>query len=102
MASKRKHITLSIKDKFDIIKSLETGTTVTALSKKYNVGKATICDMKKNKNKIISYFTASGASEHKRKTLKTSAFPEVDKAVYTWFLQARSKGRFIHIFHLGF
>lgn len=93
MALKRKHITLSIKDKCDIIKSLESGATVTALSKKYNVGKATICDMKKNKRKIIDYFTASDGSGSKRKTLKLSRFPEVDKAVFTWFLQERSKGR---------
>lgn len=47
MAPKRKHFTLSIKDKFDIIKSLESRTMVIALSVEYNVGKAIICDMKK-------------------------------------------------------
>lgn len=100
MASKRKHVTLSIKDKFDIIKSLELGCTVTALAHKYNVGKSTICDIRKNKKKIVKHFMASDGSGNKRKTLKLSAFPEVDKAVYRWFVKERAKGRNT-IFKLG-
>lgn len=102
MTSKRKHITLSIKDKVDIIKSLESGTTVTALAKEYNVGKATICNIKQNKGKIVDHVAASYVSGKKRKTLKLSAFPMVDKAVYTWFLQERSKGKQVRILNNTF
>jgi IS30 family transposase len=93
MASKRKHVTLSINEKIELIKTLEAGYTVTALSKKYKVGKSTICDIKKNKNRILSYATTSSSLIHKRRTLKVSAYPQVDKAVYTWFLQERSRGK---------
>jgi hypothetical protein len=92
MTSTRKHVTLSIKDKIKVIKSLEAGGTVTALSQQYKVGKSTICDIRKNKERILSYGTTSSSLTKKRKTLKVSAYPEVDKAVYTWFLQERSRG----------
>lgn len=92
-SNKRKHVTLSIKEKIDLIKSLEAGTTVTALAEKYKVGKSTICDIKRNKERILSYATTSSSLINKRKTLKISSYPEVDKAVYTWFLQERSRGK---------
>lgn len=94
MTSKRKHITLSIKEKIKLINDLNAGHTVTALSLKYKVGKSTICDIKKNKEKILTYGVTSSSLSNKRKTLKVSAYPDVDKAVYSWFIQERCRGMY--------
>lgn len=102
MSSKRKHVTLSLKEKIDVINSLKAGSTVSGLSEKYKVGKSTICDIKKNKAKILSYVTTASSLTNKRKTLKVSAYPEVDKTVYAWFLQERSRGKkmidYVHMY----
>lgn len=68
------------------------GTVV--LMNKYKCGKSTIYDIKKNKEKIVSYLstreTTSGMI--KRKTLKQGSNESVEKAVYLWFLQERARG----------
>ncbi|GFT18476.1 hypothetical protein TNCV_2241551 [Trichonephila clavipes] len=47
MASKRKHSTLTLKDKLEVLKRLDKGEGVTKLATEFNVGKATICDWRK-------------------------------------------------------
>jgi hypothetical protein len=90
--SKRKHCTLSINEKLNILKELDSGKCVTELAKTYGIGKATVCDIKLKRQHLLSYAasTESGPST-KRSTLKTSRYPQVEKALYTWFLQERSR-----------
>ncbi|XP_066244712.1 jerky protein homolog-like [Euwallacea similis] len=65
---KRKVLTLS--DKSDIIKKLESGESVTNLAKKYGIAKSTVCLIKKNRINILNTSSECyGLS--KRKTLKT-------------------------------
>ncbi|GFV41014.1 hypothetical protein TNCV_2666051 [Trichonephila clavipes] len=47
MASKRKHSTLTLKDKLEVLKRLDKGEGVTKLATEFNVGKARICDWRK-------------------------------------------------------
>jgi hypothetical protein len=91
MAEKRKHRTLTLLQKYNILQKLEDGQTVTALSKEYGVGKATISDIKKKKEKIKQFIASSEAETSKRKTIKQAFYPAVDSAVYTWFLQERCR-----------
>ncbi|GFW55226.1 hypothetical protein TNCV_116121 [Trichonephila clavipes] len=42
MASKRKHSTLTLKDKLEILKRLDKGEGVTKLATEFNVGKASV------------------------------------------------------------
>ena len=55
-----------------------------------------ISDIKKNKDRILSYMyistmeTAGGAK--KRNTLKKESLEDVEKATYLWFLQERGRG----------
>jgi hypothetical protein len=55
MAPKRKHVTLNIKEKHEILKKLEFGVSGASLAAKYNVGTSTISDIKKNKSKIEKF-----------------------------------------------
>ena len=52
MAPKRKHKTLSIKQKSEIIERLNKGESGKVLAAEYGVGRSTICDIKKKKPKI--------------------------------------------------
>ncbi|GFX22758.1 hypothetical protein TNCV_4838951 [Trichonephila clavipes] len=56
MASKRKHSTLTLKDKLEVLKRLDKGEGVTKLATEFNVGKATICDWRKNRRKLEQFF----------------------------------------------
>ena len=64
------------------------------LATQYNVGIQTVHDMVKNKKKLID-FAASADSCKKmsnRKTMKTSTYYDLDKAMITWFNQQRVAG----------
>lgn len=52
MPPKRKHKTLSIQQKSEIIERLNRGESGKVLAAEYGVGRSTICDIKKKKPKI--------------------------------------------------
>ena len=91
---KRKRAVLTLDSKREILERLAKGTKPSLLMKEFNCGKATISDIKRNKERILSYIstmeTSSGAK--KRKTLKKEFYEDVEKATYLWFLQERSRG----------
>lgn len=91
MSEKRKHVTLTIEKKYEILRRLEKGEKLSHLSKEYNVGRATIHDIKNKKDKIESFFKSSDKSAGVRKTLKSGEFPQVEDALYSWFMQERSR-----------
>lgn len=91
MSGKRKHVTLTLKDKCDILKRLEKGDKILHLSKEFNVGRATIHDIKKNKAKIEDFFKNNETPSSVRKTLRTGEFPQVEDALYAWFIQERNR-----------
>ncbi|XP_054277972.1 jerky protein homolog-like [Macrosteles quadrilineatus] len=92
MSGKRKHVTLTLDKKYTILKRLEKGEKLAHLSKEYNIGRATIHDIKKKKEQIESFFKRSSESSSKvRKTLKVGEFPQVEDALYNWFMQERSR-----------
>lgn len=55
MPARRKHITLTIKQKSDIVDRLVRGESGKALANEYGVGTSTISDIKKNKEQLIGY-----------------------------------------------
>ncbi|GFY17524.1 hypothetical protein TNCV_3518791 [Trichonephila clavipes] len=65
MASKRKHSTLTLKDKLEVLKRLDKGEGVTKLATEFNVGKATICDWRKNRRKLEQYCANSSGETQK-------------------------------------
>lgn len=88
---KRKHKTLTISDKWDIIKRIDSCETPTAVAKFYGIGRPTIYDIMKNKEKIEGFMKSVEDDHLNRKTLRTSEFPEVEEALFIWFKQQRTR-----------
>ncbi|XP_045499486.1 jerky protein homolog-like [Colias croceus] len=91
MSNKRKHKTLHLKDKLDIIKKLDSGENICKLAKEYGIGRTTVHDLKKKRQKILDHVKTMGVEAGKRKILRAGACPKMEKALYTWFKQHHSK-----------
>ncbi|XP_037360093.1 jerky protein homolog-like [Talpa occidentalis] len=94
MSGKRKRVVLTIKDKLDIIKKLEDGGSSKQLAGLYGIGETTVRDIRKNKEKIITYASSSDSTSllAKRKSMKPSMYEELDRAMLEWFNQQRARG----------
>ncbi|XP_069167425.1 tigger transposable element-derived protein 7-like [Procambarus clarkii] len=77
---KRKH--LSIDQKVDLTEKAERGYSVTRLAQEFNIGKATICDIKKQKDNIKKFFAQTHAIGN-RKTLKPAKYMDLDSSALT-------------------
>ncbi|CAH2001336.1 unnamed protein product [Acanthoscelides obtectus] len=88
--SKRKHKTLSLAPKYEIIQKLDNGRSPVQLVAEYGVGRSAITDIKKKKTQIAEYMN-SHQQQTTHLTLKTAKHPNVETALYTWFLQQRTK-----------
>lgn len=91
MSNKRKHKTLDLNDKMEILKKLDSGQNMCKLAKEYGVGRATIHDLKKKRQKIVDHVKTMESGPGKRKTLKVGDCPKMENALYLWFIQRRSK-----------
>lgn len=80
--------------KIEILNRLEKGETGASLAKFYNVGKATISDIKNKKDTIISFASKLDSEDgsKKRKTMTKPKDEKLDEAMFLWFVQRRSKG----------
>ena len=94
---RRKQIVLSIREKVDIVEALKRGVPPSNVAEKFNIGKSTISEIKKNADSIFSSFSAfeSGTQRNDRKTMRNCQNEDLGKAVYTWFLQKRSLNQLI-------
>jgi transposase len=79
---KRKSKTLTIKEKYDIIKLVEEGTSVPSICNKFGIGRTTVYDFIKSKQKIIDYVEKS--TNMNRRTFKRSNYPEVEERMDEW------------------
>lgn len=83
---KRKHKTLSMSEKVEILKRIDSGESANKLAVEYGIGRATINGLKRKKESIISCHENSPVE---RKTLRRGAYPLVDATVYSWYLQQK-------------
>lgn len=90
-AQKRKHKTLTIKEKCDILDRLNSNESFSSLASEYGVGRSTIYDIKKNHEKVKQFVSTTDGGPGKRQTLKKAEHPEVEEALYMWFLQERNR-----------
>uniref|UniRef100_K7F827 HTH CENPB-type domain-containing protein n=1 Tax=Pelodiscus sinensis TaxID=13735 RepID=K7F827_PELSI len=94
---KRKHITLTLNQKLEIIKMLERGINRNVIMSKFNVGSSTIYDIKKQKKKQNRAFVAESEAPTKRtelrQTLKMPKMAQLDVALFKWFSAKRSEGK---------
>ena len=52
---KRKHVTLTLNQKLEIIKRLEKGENRNVLMNEFNIGSSTIYDIKKQKDELMKF-----------------------------------------------
>lgn len=92
---KRKHVTLTLEQKYMVLKDIENGLSHSKAARKYNIGKSTVRDIKRKENEIQTIVIEGGISTKKRKTLKASTYKKTEEALFLWFVQERTNG--IHI-----
>lgn len=94
MSEKRKHTTVKMQDRLNILQRIDKGESVQSICREYNVGKSTIYDWRKNRKSIEDFCmqieTESVLST--RSTLKKPNNELVDDALWVWFMQERRRG----------
>ena len=90
---KRKRVVLTMKAKLAILDKMANGCTQRSLAEEYGVGKATVCDLKKNEAKIKDFASSledQGMSSS-RKIMRLAKDEQVEAALYLWFTQKRGQ-----------
>ena len=87
----KKYNTLELKEKKEVILSLERGDHYQYIMKKYNISKATVFRIKRFKNVILSAISNANIRS-KRKTLHTAKLLILDEHLYKWFIGKRQTG----------
>ncbi|XP_057336672.1 jerky protein homolog-like [Microplitis mediator] len=95
MNLKRKRKVLTLREKLDVILSIDEGKSGKYLSRKFEVGSSTISDIKKKHNDIIDFSTKLIEKDGNlsRKIMKGSQDPTLDNAVFEWFTRKRTSGQ---------
>lgn len=79
---KRRSNTLTIRQKYEILKELENGTSVPKICSRYSIGRTTVYDFIKRKDEIIEYIEKS--SDETRRTFKRSNYPQVEESLFEY------------------
>ena len=86
---KRARKPVPLKTKYECLKGIEGGKKRADLATKYKVAVNTISDWVRNKDKIVKDYL-SGEQSSSMKYKRPSKHERVDKALFAWFVQARS------------
>lgn len=68
---------------------IDKGDSYLSIARKFDIGRSTVGDIKKNKDKILKFVSHTERGSGVRKTLKKSENPILDDALFTWFFQQR-------------
>ena len=93
-AKKRKRLVHSKEDKTKTVDMLDKHVSYTVIMEKVRIGKSTIGDIKKNREKILTFKrqVAKMGVSREAKTMKLGEHHKLDQAVYLWFKQKRMEG----------
>jgi hypothetical protein len=90
---KRKKSVLSIKQKENVIKSIEEqGKSAEQVAIDNNLSVSTVYKIVKNKEQLFE-FTKNNPNSAFRKALKLTTFPELEKALLEWFKQQQKENQ---------
>lgn len=81
-----KYHVLSVKEKLEIIRTIENGAKKSAVARDKNLPLTTVCGIWNAREKL----TGGTDSDLKRCRMRDSAYPEVEKALLLWLKKARS------------
>lgn len=93
-AGKRKHKTLSIHDKVQLLKQLDEGVSVKRLCKMFCVGSSTIYDLKKKKEELLKFYAERQSKKGVavRRTMKEGKCSDLERALVQWFESRQNEG----------
>lgn len=90
---KRKRTCLTINQKLEVIKYLESGVPVSRICNIYGIRKQTVSDIKKNKDKLNNFMSKCDESDmNPRKRMKMARETTLEEALLKWYVQQRSNG----------
>lgn len=85
-SQKRKHETLTLNQKMEILRKIDSGVSFTDVAKQFNVGRSTVYDIRKNRNKIENFVRTADSGIGRRQTMKTGEYPQLEETLFSWFL----------------
>lgn len=86
-------LTLSIDQKYKILRLFKCGATIKDLAKRYNVSEITIRKMISEQNEITTYFESTILSDsHFTKQMRTSQRRDLEKVIYHWCMRCKDRG----------
>ena len=90
--------TLSLQSKVKLIEALDNGAHWKEVAQRFKVGKTTLYDIKRQKNKIYETLANRGKRLKKNyvsspKRMKSTKYPLIDKMVYKWYIGQRNVGQ---------
>lgn len=80
---------LSIQQKLEICDHTRNGWTYSWISAEYGIGKSTVFDIIKSEDKLKTFQSQLQNEDCTKKCciVRKADFPDVDKAVFLWFVQ---------------
>lgn len=94
MSSSHKRKSLSIREKIEIIKHLESGVKNKEISKRFGLPSSTVSTLRKNKDIYLNASREDNNSESKK--FRKCHLPDVDEALIKWFREKCNEGFPIH------
>lgn len=93
-SKKRKRLVLTIEQKLEVLKMLDKSISYTIICEKYGIGRSTVSDIKKSRDKLLKFKKdiKEMGTKRKVKVMKLGDDQLLDKAVYVWFTQKRMEG----------
>ena len=84
---KRKHQALSIAKKVEILEKLGDGVSVKKICETYQIGNSTVYDIKKQKEKLLKFFSDSGSKQqmYLKKSITHGKSSELDEILINWY-----------------
>ena len=91
---KCKRKVLTVDEKLKILELLDNNYSLAAIATKYDIGKSTVSDIKRDRQKLLDFKkeTLDMGMHHQPKMMKLGTSAILDKAVYLWFKQKRMDG----------
>jgi len=96
MASKRKHVVLTLKEKLEIVKLVDRGSAYESVAARFNIRKSTVSNVYKAREWVEQFMAelddCHSKNAKKRCIVRRSNYEDVYKALHLWFLQQRAVG----------
>ena len=88
----------TIEEQLEIVNFHESNKNFKETREQFGIHRTTLISLLKRKDTIKSFSESFPTSLKKRKTVRKSLYPEIEKAVYLWFLQLREKRKIVNNF----